>query len=162
MELRSERYFRPAVAEAEARNRTAIEALLPAAEVEHIGSTAVAGVVTKGDMDLLVRVPAAEFAAACGALRGRYDVNQPENWARGFASFTEPDPPGIPVGIQLVAAGDEWDRRFVEWRRLLTVDPAVRARYNQLKRNHADSGPDAYLEAKNRFIADELGVPPAR
>lgn len=160
MELRSERYFRPAVAAAEARHRALIAALLPEAEVEHIGATAVAGALTKGDLDLMVVVEPEDFASAAGALRSRYSVNQPENWTDDFASFAvaRDGAAEVPVGVQLVAAGSEWQALFLRWRKLLTVDPAVRHRYNELKRAHADAPADAYVDAKAAFIEAELAA----
>ena len=159
MEFRSERHFRPAVAAAEARHRELIGALIPGAEVEHIGATAVAGVLTKGDLDLMVVVGPADFASAVEALGSRYAVNQPENWTENFASFAESDPAdAVPVGVQVVTAGSESEATFLRWRKLLTVDPAVRHRYNELKRASAGSTPEAYLEAKAAFIAAELAA----
>ena len=156
MEFRSERHFRPAVAAAEARQRELIAALVPGAEVEHIGATAVAGLLTKGDLDLLARVDASRFPAAVEALKGTYDTSQPESWTDDFASFADPQPRELPVSIQLVAVDSVWDLRFRRWLKLLTVDPAVRHRYNELKRAHTGAGSDAYLKAKAAFIDAEL------
>lgn len=46
------------------RHAARIRAALPDAMVEHVGSTAVPGSITKGDVDLQVRIPAVRFAAA--------------------------------------------------------------------------------------------------
>lgn len=159
MEFRSERYFRPAVREAEARHRELLAELVPDAEVEHIGATAVAGLLTKGDLDLLVRIGPGQLREAAAALGERYAANQPEEWTEEFASFSAPEAGDVPVGVQLVVAGSEWDLAFRRWRKLLTVDPVVRHRYNELKRAHQGASPDAYLEAKARFIEEELAGP---
>lgn len=159
MEFRSERYFRPAVREAEERHRELLAELVPDGEIEHIGATAVAGALTKGDLDLLVRVGPGRLREAAVALGERYAVNQPEAWTDEFASFSAADAGQVPVGVQLVVAGSEWDLAFRRWRKLLTVDPVVRHRYNELKRAHQGADPDAYLDAKARFIEGELADP---
>jgi GrpB-like predicted nucleotidyltransferase (UPF0157 family) len=157
MQFRPEKENREAVAAAFEEHREAIAELLPAAQVEHIGATAVPGALTKGDLDLLVRVPGSDFEAAAGALRGRYAVNQPENWSSQFASF-EQEPAGeIPVGVQLVIAGSRDDALFVEWRERLRGDAQLLERFNAFKRGQTDAGPGEYIEAKARFIEAELG-----
>ena len=45
-------------------HRDRVLGLIPVAEVEHVGSTSIPGALTKGDVDLLVRVHAGEFDAA--------------------------------------------------------------------------------------------------
>ena len=67
--VRPESELREVVATAFAEHRERIARRLPAAEIEHVGSTSIRGALTKGDLDLLVRVDAAGFAAAAAALR---------------------------------------------------------------------------------------------
>ena len=133
-------------------HREAIRALLPEAEVEHIGATAVPGVLTKGDLDLLVRVPAARFATAIPVLKERYEVHQPENWTSRFASFKAAAQGEIPVAVQLVAADSEEDRQLVGWRERLIADRGLLDRYNAFKRAQVGAGAEAYAEAKAEFI----------
>jgi GrpB-like predicted nucleotidyltransferase (UPF0157 family) len=52
-------------------HRRRVLELLPEVQVVHVGATSIPGALTKGDVDLLVRVDAARFAAAVAALRGR-------------------------------------------------------------------------------------------
>ena len=78
-------------------HRSVVFALVSGAEVEHVGSTAVPGALTKGDVDLLVRVGERGFPAAVESLRGRYVIHQPHNWTPTLASFNAPDAGEIPV-----------------------------------------------------------------
>jgi len=71
-------------------HRRDVVALLPAAEDEHVGATAVPGALTKGDVDLLVRASEREFAEAVSILRNRYVIHQLHNWTRTLASFKAP------------------------------------------------------------------------
>jgi GrpB-like predicted nucleotidyltransferase (UPF0157 family) len=135
-----------------ARRRAELEQLLPGARVEHIGSTAVPGSLTKGDVDICVIVGREQFEPASRALAERFRIHQPENWSPTLASFTVPPDDGIDVGIQLVPAGSSDERAFVGWRDRLLADPDLRDRYDELKRSHRADGMDAYRAAKERLI----------
>ena len=101
---RAEEVHDLAEAAVDEHRRVALE-LVPGADVEHVGATAVPGALTKGDVDIAVRVGKPQFSAAVDALSSRYAIHQPHNWTPTLASFTEPDPGELPVGIQLVVAG---------------------------------------------------------
>jgi GrpB-like predicted nucleotidyltransferase (UPF0157 family) len=74
--------------------------LLPEAEIEHVGSTSIPGALTKGDVDLLVRVEDGAFATASATLGELYAVHQPENWTPTYASFVDPSAADPPVGVR--------------------------------------------------------------
>ncbi len=59
---------------------------VPDADVQDMGSTAIPGVLTKGDVDVNVRVAGEDFGRLIEFLRLRFTVHQPENWDDGFAS----------------------------------------------------------------------------
>jgi RimJ/RimL family protein N-acetyltransferase/GrpB-like predicted nucleotidyltransferase (UPF0157 family) len=153
-------HFRPADkvrAAAEAimvSHRERLGTLLPGADVEEMGATAVAGALTKGDLDLLVRVMEEEFPQAREALGTRYAVHQLENWSPTFASFKEAyaDPPH--VGVQLVVAGSDDDRRLRGTRDALRARPELLEGYNKLKRRHEGADPEEYWRAKTAFLDD--------
>jgi uncharacterized protein len=63
--------------------------LIPRADIEHVGATSVPGAVTKGDVDIQVRVAQRQFKAATRTLKSLYEIHQPENWSENFASFQE-------------------------------------------------------------------------
>jgi GrpB-like predicted nucleotidyltransferase (UPF0157 family) len=107
----------------------------------------VPGALTKGDLDLLVRVEGRHFPEAVALLTSAFAINQPEVWSETFASFSEEPAGEIAVGVQLVVAESEDDRLFVEWRERLTSEPELLERYNQLK---------------GAFIEAELGGPVGR
>src|ERR1700742_2958060 len=107
--------------------------MLPGARIEHIGSTAVPGSLTKGDLDICVIVEGEEFERASGVLAARFAIHQPENWSATLASFTAPSEDGIDVGVQLVPAGSADERAFVGWRDRLRAHPHLRARHHELK-----------------------------
>jgi GrpB-like predicted nucleotidyltransferase (UPF0157 family) len=126
--------------------------MLPEARIEHVGSTAVPGSLTKGDLDICVIVGGEEFEQASRVLAERFEIHQPENWSPTLASFTAPTKDGIDVGVQLVPAGSLDELHFVGWRDRLRADPELRARYDELKRSHQAGGMDDYRAAKERLI----------
>jgi GrpB-like predicted nucleotidyltransferase (UPF0157 family) len=136
------------------RERMRILTALPGAAVEHIGATSIPGAWSKGDVDLLVRVEPAGFAASVQALRSLYTEHQLENWNATFASFALP---GEPVGAQLVATGSADERDFLRFRERLAHEPELLADYNELKRWHEGSDEDAYRAAKAAFVRRVVG-----
>lgn len=128
----------------------ALRRLLPTAEVEHVGATAVPGALTKGDVDVVVRVPAGEFPLAVEVLRSHFEVRQPENWTPAFASFGD-DTRELPLGIQLVVQEPRGDF-LTRMRDRLRACPEALAEYNALKARYAAEGPEAYWGAKDAYL----------
>jgi GrpB-like predicted nucleotidyltransferase (UPF0157 family) len=147
-----EEEIRGRVAEVFARRRAELKGMLPGARIEHVGSTAVPGSLTKGDLDICVIVEGEEFERASRVLAERLEIHQPENWSPTLASFTAPSEDGIDPGVQLVSAGSPDEHLFVGWRDRLRADPELRARYDALKRRHQDGGMEAYRAAKEQLI----------
>jgi GrpB-like predicted nucleotidyltransferase (UPF0157 family) len=133
--------------------RAKIQALLPQAEVLHTGATSVAAALTRGDLDIHVRVMADDFSRACERLAHAYVSYRMDMWTAGFATFVAADT-SIPTGVALTAIGDEHDQRFVVgWDRLRS-DLHLLAEYNALKLNY-EAAPDAtsYEAAKSAFFS---------
>ena len=136
--------------------------LIPRAEVEHVGSTSIPGALTKGDVDLLVRVQPGEFTAALGCLRQRYAVHQRENWTPTYASFVDPAATDPPIGVQLVVAGSADDLLFGPFRDALVRDRRLLSDYNALKRRLDGSDYQHYTDVKGKFVRDVLARLSAR
>jgi GrpB-like predicted nucleotidyltransferase (UPF0157 family) len=146
----------PLVDKAFQEHSRAICALLPAAQVEHMGATAVPGSITKGDLDLLVRVSASDFAAAVATLEDCYEIHQPENWTPADASFVDEEAGDVPVGVQLVVAGSDLDAAFVSIRSVLRGHPELVQQSNELKRSFEGGDPEEYVAAEQAFIESLL------
>ena len=136
--------------------------VVPGAEVEHVGATAVPGALTKGDVDLVVRVSESDFPAAVEALGTRYAVHQPHNWTPTLASFKARDAADLEVGVQLVVEGSDADGFFVPFRDALISSPALLAEYNQLKERLDGRDYERYTERKGKFIERVLAELHAR
>lgn len=131
-----------------AQLRGALLALVPGGELEHIGATSFGG-VTKGDVDVNLRVPGEDFAEAVETLRANYEIAQPENWAPGFASFNDYTH-ALDVGIQVTERDSERD--FLLYLRERLQDPSTREQYDALKREASPLGMTKYREAKHAFL----------
>jgi GrpB-like predicted nucleotidyltransferase (UPF0157 family) len=131
-----------------------LAAALPAAGIAHVGSTAIPGSLTKGDLDIVVRVSASDFPRAEALLATKFERNIGSFHSHELASFvdasTDPE-----LGVQLVVAGSKLDH-FVLWRDRLASDAELRRAYDELKRRFEGQAMDAYREAKARFIAECL------
>jgi GrpB-like predicted nucleotidyltransferase (UPF0157 family) len=141
-------------------HRSTISRLVLAAMIEHIGSTAIPGTLTKGDLDLLVMVPAADFAAAEAALAERFERNVGSLHNEVFASFKD-DSADPALGIQLTCDSALRDE-FLHFRDALIADPALVAAYNELKRACEGLPMDEYRERKDGFIRQVLNGVPAQ
>ena len=139
--LRPEAEVRAAAQRAFEEHRSTILEAVPDSAVEHVGATAVPGAVTKGDLDLLVRVSAERFEGASDCLRRLCAVHQPHNWT---------------PTLQLVVAGSSDDAMFRRFRDALTADAGLAAEYDALKRRHDGQEYERYTEAKGEFIEQTL------
>jgi len=143
--------LRPQVEATLGRLSAQIKALVPDAEIHHIGATAVPGALTKGDLDVLLRVSPERFPAVVDRLKRDFQIKQPNNWTPQFASFGSDTKFELPVGIQVVVNGSENDF-LLYLRDHLVRHPKALAEYNRLKMANADKGPEEYWKAKNEFL----------
>ena len=136
-----------------------LDAILPpTAKVLHVGATSIPGCLTKGDLDIVVRVDPNDFAAAEATLAARFARNLGSTRTRDFAAFE--DSCRTPhLGIQLTANGGVFDM-FHRFTAALLADPALVQRYNALKLAQAGQPMDSYRTAKDAFIAQVLQLAP--
>jgi GrpB-like predicted nucleotidyltransferase (UPF0157 family) len=121
------------------------------AQVEHIGATSVPGELTKGDLDVQVKVDKEHFSLAVDQLKDVYEIHQPENWTSCYASFKDGVSPVLPVGIQVVIAGSEYDF-FTRLRDILIAQPELLAQLNKLKSSFEGKDMESYKEAKGELL----------
>lgn len=133
-----------------------IIAVLPRADIEHVGSTAVPGCLTKGDLDILVRVAQEEFEHADRTLANMFDRNDGSDRTETFSAFldstTSPD-----LGVQLAIRGSKYDF-FIEWKNRLRSDEELLTRFNSLKADFHGKSMSDYREAKDQFILSHIQI----
>jgi GrpB-like predicted nucleotidyltransferase (UPF0157 family) len=145
-----EQYFRARVQSRFLELRNELQALVPAAQIEHVGSTAITGSLTKGDLDVQLRVAASEYPVAKECLCKLFDVNVggfSGNDAISFEDYrSEPH-----VGIHLTVVDGSAD---VQWRfrDLLLASESLRQKYDDLKRRFDGKSMAKYRDAKADFV----------
>ncbi|MEZ5900373.1 MAG: GrpB family protein [Hyphomicrobiaceae bacterium] len=132
------------------QTRAWLQTVLPTADVRHIGATAIPGCLTKGDLDIVIRVSPESFAQAETVLSSRFARNQGSVRTADFAAFvdTATDPP---LGIQLTAINGPFDffHAFVD---ALCASPHLVREYNALKSAYEGHAMAVYRAAKDAFI----------
>lgn len=130
--------------------------------IEHIGSTAVPGLVAKPVLDVLVGVPALDIVesrrGALEALGFRYRPEY-EDVLPQRRYFTREPGPGLRVHLHAVVTGSPLWAGHLAFRDALRGDDALRDAYAAMKQSLAvrfAHDKAAYTEAKAPFIAQVL------
>lgn len=124
-----------------------LQEMLPSATIEHVGGSAVPGLLTKGDLDICVQVREEDFQNAAHVLKRTYEINQPHHWTRTYASFKDDS---RDIGVQLCVRGSA-DDYFVRQREYLLNNPNAVEKLNDLKQRFEGAEMEAYRLAKNNF-----------
>ncbi|GGE59597.1 GrpB family protein [Priestia taiwanensis] len=138
------------------RHKLMIMNVLPHADIQHVGSTAIPYSITKGDLDIQVRVWKKDFEKAVEMLSTLYDVNEGSTETSFFKAFQD-DTLVIPVGVQLTVIDSELDI-FWKIRDTLLTNDELRVEYDNLKRTFEGKSMEAYREAKDEFLERVLAA----
>ncbi len=133
-----------------AEERQRILAIVPNADVQHVGSTAVPGSLTKGDLDIQVRVNPEDFTQTASALSALYAPNTGNPPAPTYVSLKDDSLP-IPLGVQLTTIGGPEDCFWI-LRDLLIQNPGLRIEYDALKQRFQGKSMAEYRKAKGEFF----------
>ena len=125
------------------------------ADVLEVGSTAIPGVIGKGDLDLLVRVDRDEFVRARAALDGALARNTNQLSNEVYQGYLVESP--LDAAVQLTIRGGPYDN-FLAFLDALRADAELREEYNALKRRFDGQSMSDYREAKSAFIARVLAA----
>ena len=134
--------------------RTVILDLLPGVIVEHIGSSAIPGAISKGDLDVFVGVEKSKFEVVVQKLKllnfleSQTSLRSPELCM--LDSQVEPN-----LALQVVALGSVYES-FIEFRDILRLNPVLVAKYNNLKVSCIGMSAVDYREHKREFIEQVL------
>ncbi|WP_080875828.1 GrpB family protein [Oceanobacillus timonensis] len=136
------------------KHRNLIKNCLPEVEVYHVGSTAIKGSLTKGDVDLQVRVSQGNFNKTKEILMKLYDINEESDQTSFFCAFEKKDEI-LPLGVQLTVIGSSVDN-FRKLTQFFIENPTFIESYNQLKRKFEGKDMKLYRDEKAIFIAKLL------
>lgn len=158
MELFAAADYQPALHDRFLRLQQWLQARLPGGwSLSHVGSSAIPGAISKGDLDVCLLVPPAEHEAWVARLEALgYGVKQdtlrtPELCMLEMGAGHEAGE----HAVQLVAQGSGFED-FLRFRDRLRADPALVQAYNQVKREAAHLDEDGYRAAKSAFIESVL------
>jgi GrpB-like predicted nucleotidyltransferase (UPF0157 family) len=128
--------------------RTRLLTVLPDAEIEHIGSSAIRGALSKGDLDVLVRVPRERFAQAIEAIQSfGFSIKDGTLRTQSLCMLEGENN----TAIQLIEAGSEFEM-FVRFRDKMNSEPSLVEKYNQLKLDSTGMIEEEYRARKSKFI----------
>ncbi|QAY65796.1 GrpB family protein [Paenibacillus protaetiae] len=127
-----------------------LKQLLPDADIQHVGSTAIPGSLTKGDLDIQVRVTMEQFEQAVQLLSAQYVINEGSSQSEFFRAFKD-DTTDPPLGIQLTVMGSEADF-FYKFREVLLMNETYKTKYDELKTKYEGHSMERYRDAKNDFF----------
>ena len=137
--------------------RRKLISILPYAEVIHVGSTAILGIKTKGDLDINVRVNKRDFSKTLTAIKklGYHEKNGTlqTNTLRHFKPDKEID---LDVAIQVTVYGSKFDV-FVLFGEILRHNKNAKMEYQKIKSLYGKISDVEYREKKSRVINKYLG-----
>jgi GrpB-like predicted nucleotidyltransferase (UPF0157 family) len=148
--FQAEHIFREAAETLFLEEKEKLQSLLPHAEIHHVGSTAIPGSLTKGDVDIQVIVNQEDFTSSKEILVKYYDVNAGSVSDVTFISFKDDDR-NPPLGIQLTVRNSSLD---IFWKitSVLRENENLRQQYDQIKQEFNGRSMEEYREAKERFF----------
>jgi hypothetical protein len=118
-------------------------------ELVQTGASSLPGFLTKGDVDLHLRVRADLFPTVLVALDARYPRASLHSWAATLAVYDIPDRP-LPTGLAVTPLGSEHDSRFTTGWARLADNASLRTQYNVLKLSAPDQ--ETYEAEKAAFF----------
>jgi GrpB-like predicted nucleotidyltransferase (UPF0157 family) len=141
--------------------RTALGEL--AVAVEHVGSTAVPGLVAKPILDIAVGLPPATDADRIipAIERLGYEFRGDKGDTGGLLFVLEDRPAHRVAHVHVVPHGGEKWRQYLAFRDRLRIDPGARAACAEVKRTLGErfaGDRQAYTAGKAAFVADLLSV----
>lgn len=130
--------------------RITLEPVVEGGEIHHVGSTAIPGSLTKGDLDVQIRVKKTQFETVSSRLRAIYVVNEGGFTGTDAISFEHKDG-DVSIGIHLTVIDGSCDLQHRFRDRLLASIP-LQKEYDQLKRRFDGRSMKAYRDAKEQFV----------
>jgi len=145
--LRPAEEFREQAAAILTAERARLRAHGISGELVHVGGTSVPGALTRGDVDLHLRVPSTAFAATVSSVARVHAVTKPEIWCATLATFDVAA--ALPTGLAVTPVDSEHDLRFTRTWSLIAAHPALLTLYNDAK---LQAGSDDYETRKSEVI----------
>ncbi len=120
------------------------------AEFFHIGGSSIPGVLTKGDLDIQIHVPAEDFETSVERMKEYASEKAVEVWTPQSAVFVN-HRPDFPIDYILSVKGSIESEIYMEAKNLLQTKPEFLAEYNALKNSFEGKPYEEYRVAKTKF-----------
>lgn len=119
-------------------------------EVCHGGGTSMKGILTRGDLDLLIRCNSEEqLASLTEKLKEKLQIKHPHIWSSVYSLFFEKDE--FDIDYVVVLKGSPYGIRQQILKEKFKQE-SVREAYNELKRRHENSEYPEYAKDKIAFL----------
>ncbi|EXS33732.1 MULTISPECIES: GrpB family protein [Acinetobacter calcoaceticus/baumannii complex] len=127
-----------------------ISTLLPFAQIEHIGSSAIPNAISKGDLDIYIEVMSEQFEFAIEQLKTLNFIEK-QNTLRTHELCMLESLNNDDVAFQIVVT-DSIFTFFLTFKNKLINSPTLVNEYNELKLQCSHLDPDQYRTIKSDFI----------
>lgn len=127
-----------------------VQQLLPHAHIEHIGASAIPGLISKGDLDIYVALDESDINQAIELLK-TLNFRVKSNTLRTSQLCMLESTNGDDTAIQLVANGSEFTN-FLHFKYALLTHEHLRCQYNTLKSKCEQLSAEHYRQIKSAFI----------
>ncbi|VAW34987.1 FIG01203186: hypothetical protein, partial [hydrothermal vent metagenome] len=127
---------------------------IPSARVEHIGASAIAGAISKGDLDIFVGISMANHLTTINKIE-QLGFKVKENTLRTKELCMLESISAEDIAIQVVVNGSEFES-FVTFRDILLTNHTTLTAYNQLKQDCSNLSSAEYRKIKSIFIEQVL------
>lgn len=124
---------------------------LKEARIEHIGSSAIVGAISKGDLDVFVGVLPENFEKSLETIERLGFIEKQGTLRTESLCMLVTDKYQYDVAIQLVVNGSQFED-FLRFRNIINQRPHLVAEYNILKQESEGMEPSSYRSKKNLFI----------
>lgn len=121
--------------------------------IKAVGSSAVKGLIGKGDLDFALGAEGEAMDTQAGALDAILERDEAKQSNRDFIYYRVPSKHD--ATLLLYRIGSAYDV-FDPFLNIMRADPELRAAYNALKREWDGRPMDAYREAKDAFLSKAL------
>ncbi len=148
--FKSEKTLRETVKKAFLQEKRAIAKILPGINVQHVGSTAIPNSLTKGDLDIQVRVKKKDFAKTVKKLMKLYKKDTENRRTKTYVGLKKCNGE-IPIGIQVTVIGLKEDD-FSKLRDILLSNPKHQKEFDSLKKKYNGKTMSEYRRAKAKFF----------
>lgn len=132
-----------------------LRSILPFARIEHIGSSAVSGSISKGDLDVFVGIDHSYFNQALSLIKSLDFYEKEGTFRSDELCMLVTNKFNYDVAVQLVSNGSEFED-FIKFRDLLKANPEFVKEYNEVKLMAQSLDENEYRQKKSIFIAKIL------